>query len=458
MSEAYLGLLGGYTDVRFISIAVAAFAILALGACATRDALGTGAAMVPDAAARRLRAGAPTVRNAAQGKILHVVYIIQENRSFNNLFMGFKGATTQSYGYDMNNNKIELQPEGLEASWDINHFVQAFFAADDNGKNDGWNNEGATPGAPANYAYSYVPKKETTTYWQLAEQYVLADNLFQSNLDGSFVAHQYAIAAYANHEVNYPPSWYCAVGSNPLPTLNADRSFGPNVNACEDYTTLGDELDAASLTWRIYTYPYNVENSGGIWNGYAAINHIFNGPDWATDVITPATNFTSDVAGGTLASVTWITPNVANSDHSGFGSKTGPAWVASLVNAVGQSQFWDSTAIFIAWDDWGGWFDPVLPIYVDYDGLGYRVPLIAVSAYAKKGYVSHVQYEASSVLTFTESTFGLAPLAASDARAANPVGDFFDFTAKPRKFKAFKSAKAAGDAPWRGAAPQSEGD
>ena len=80
----------------------------------------------------------------------------------------------------------------------------------------------------------------------------------------------------------------------------------------------------------------------------------------------------------------------------------GPAWVASVVNAVGESQFWNSTAIFIIWDDWGGWFDPVQPVYEDYDGLGFRVPLIVISPYAKKGYVTHVQYETASVVRFIE--------------------------------------------------------
>jgi phospholipase C len=183
--------------------------------------------------------------------------------------------------------------------------------------------------------------------------------------------------------------------------------------------------------------------SGGIWSAYQAINHIYNGPDWTNDVISPSAQFLTDVAGGTLANITWITPIPQNSDHAGLGfaSRTGPAWVASLVNAVGQSQFWDSTAIFIMWDDWGGWYDPVAPVYEDYDGLGFRVPLIMISPYAKQGYVSHVQYETSSVLRFMEDNFGLGQLAASDARANDPAADAFDFTQPPRPFQAFKGSK-----------------
>ena len=132
-------------------------------------------------------------------------------------------------------------------------------------------------------------------------------------------------------------------------------------------------------------------------------------------------------------------PTWDTSDHSSNGSDAGPAWVASVVNAVGQSQFWKSTAVFVFWDEWGGWYDPVPPPYEDYDGLGFRVPLIVISPYAKKNYVSHVQYEHGSILRFAENAFGLGQLSAADARANDPATDCFDFTQKPRTFKSFKT-------------------
>ena len=109
-------------------------------------------------------------------------------------------------------------------------------------------------------------------------------------------------------------------------------------------------------------------------------------------------------------------------------------WVASVVNAIGESKFWDSTAIFIFWDDPSGFYDPEPPPYADYDGLGFRLPLLIISPYAKKGYVSHVQYEHGSILKFAEDVFGLARLSASDTRANSPAQDAFDFNKKPRKF------------------------
>jgi len=140
-----------------------------------------------------------------------------------------------------------------------------------------------------------------------------------------------------------------------------------------------------------------------------------------------------------LPAVSWITPTCKNSDHAGCAGKTGPAWVASLVNAVGESPYWKSTAIFVIWDDYGGWYDHVPPRMLDYDGLGFRSPLLVVSPYAKLGYISHVHYEFSSILRFVEDRFGLRALAASDARATSPAADCFNFKQKPREFKPFRT-------------------
>jgi phospholipase C len=136
---------------------------------------------------------------------------------------------------------------------------------------------------------------------------------------------------------------------------------------------------------------------------------------------------------GKLRALSWVTPTWENSDHAGGASKTGPSWVASLVNAIGESKYWNSTAIFIFWDDYGGWYDPKPPPLADYDGLGLRLPMLIVSPYAKQGKIDHTQYEHGSILKFVEDTFGLGRLAASDKRATSPL-DAFDFTQAPRKF------------------------
>ena len=140
----------------------------------------------------------------------------------------------------------------------------------------------------------------------------------------------------------------------------------------------------------------------------------------------PETQIFADVASGTLPQVSWVIPSVPNSDHPLAHSNTGPSGVASVVNAIGASPYYGSTAIFITWDDWGGWYDHVPPPQVDAMGLGFRVPLIVASPYAKHGYVSHVTHEFGSILRFTEETFGLATLGTRDA-LSDDLRDCFDF-------------------------------
>jgi phospholipase C len=127
-------------------------------------------------------------------------------------------------------------------------------------------------------------------------------------------------------------------------------------------------------------------------------------------------------------------PAFANSDHPGAPAQ-GPDWVASVVNAIGASPYWDSTAIFVAWDDWGGWYDHVAPPQVDAMGLGFRVPVIVVSPYAKRGYVSHVTHESSGFLRYIEEVFGLPSLGTRDS-IADDFNDCFDYTQTPKAYAA----------------------
>jgi phospholipase C len=388
------------------------------------------------------------VHHGSTSPIKHIVIIVQENRSFNDLFQGFPGAKTQSYGYESNGTKVTLKPVGLETTWDIEHDLNGFVESCNgtgsipgtNCKNNGFNREywGCGSSCPDPVPpYSYVPHEETKPYFYLGKHYVLADQMYASNLDASsFISHQYIIAGQASSAVNYPNNlWGCPgiqyYGSDPISVITKYRGYGGTEELCWNNDTLGAEMDNAGLTWAFYTGAIN--GDGGIWNAYQNIEPIYYGPDWTKDVISPQTKFFSDVSSGNLRDLTWITPTCANSDHAGCGSNTGPAWVASLVNAIGDSPYWDSTAIFIFWDDYGGWFDPEPPKMLDYDGLGMRIPMLVVSAYARKGKVDHTHFEHGSILRFVENTFGLPQMAASDKRAT-PPDDAFDFSKPARPF------------------------
>jgi len=427
-------------------IAIALALLVAPAACTSG---GSFSPPPPSAAALRVLAA-----QTGAGKITHVVYIVQENRSFDNLFQGYPGANTVSSGQNSQGQTIELKSVSLSEKYAIDHSAEAMFAAcNGTGKlpgtkcrMNGFNHESDYGGPPKNPQYVYVPHGESKPYFDMAHEWVLADDMFQSQLDESFVAHQYVIAAQAQSSVDLPGGlWGCNGGEeNFVSTITQARdTYGPVQVPCFDYQTLGDELDAADLSWRFYTSRYGSPSSGsgGTWSSYQAIRHIYYGPDWIKDVITPQSRFLTDIPAGKLATFTWITPQCYDSDHVNCGGGYGPSWVAALVNQIGKSKFWKSTAIFVQWDDWGGLYDHVPPPYEDYDGLGFRVPLIVISPYAKQNYVSHAQYETASVLRFAEDLFGLGQLSAADARAASPAEDCFDFSQKPRPFVPIKAPK-----------------
>ncbi|MBV8530855.1 MAG: hypothetical protein JO104_06020 [Candidatus Eremiobacteraeota bacterium] len=427
---------------RFLQCAVV-LATLALGACSfgarsTLPSLQSGALL-------------RTLDRTGAGKIEHVVYVVQENRSFNDLFQGYPGADTVSSGKDSKGRTIALKPVSLTVKYDIDHSSRGMFAAcNGSGKlpgtkcrMDGFDREIQYDGPPDGQ-YAYVPHRESKPYFAMAHEWVLADRMFQSQIDESFEAHQYVIAAQAHSSVDLPNGpWGCEPGpSDTVNTITRNRTYGTLQPPCFDYRTLGDELDASGSSWRFYSSKYGARNGdSAVWSAYQAVKHIYDGPDWKRDVITPQKQFLTDVAAGKLASFTWITPICPNSDHVNCGGGFGPSWVAAVVNAIGESKFWNSTAIFVQWDDWGGLYDPVPPPFEDYDGLGFRVPLLVISPYAKKNYVSHVQYETASVLRFAEDLFGLHRLAAADRRAASPAADCFDFRQKPRAFVPIEAPK-----------------
>jgi phospholipase C len=236
--------------------------------------------------------------------------------------------------------------------------------------------------------------------------------------------------------------WGCdAPAGTKVQTIGSDGNETGTIFPCVTMTTIADELDAKGLSWRYYAPAITGGDFGANWSAFDAVHNVRYGPDWV-NVVSPETQVLTDVAAGNLANVTYVVPSLNNSDHPGDGIDDGPQWVTSVVNAVESSKFWNSTAIVVVWDDWGGWFDSVKPQIYDYQSLGFRVPLIAISPYAKTNYVSHVKYETASVLRFIENQFGLAQLTGVDARAAG-LDDLFDFTQSAGRRKTFRLEKGA---------------
>jgi len=174
------------------------------------------------------------------------------------------------------------------------------------------------------------------------------------------------------------------------------------------------------------------------------------GADWVRNVRSPETRILDDVAAGRLPSVSWVVPSAINSDHAGGTGDTGPQWVASIVNAIGSSKYWKSTIVVVTWDEWGGWYDHVPPPQIAdphtglKEGLGFRIPLIVISPYAKQHYVSHVPYEIASTLKLVEELFALPSLGGADRRAGD-LSDMLDFNQPPRAYRKIPASMRAQD-------------
>jgi phospholipase C len=380
--------------------------------------------------------------------IKHVVIVIQENRTFTNIFEGYPGADTRSYGLTHTGKKVTLIGVPFTRDQDMKHNFDDALRAWSGGAMNGFDlNEFDTGDPEGTYAYSYVPHAQTAPYWAMAEKYTIADHMFPTEFGPSFTSHLALIAGTMNlsptlAEANYPLAltWGCDSPSTTITdTVDENRLVQANGPApCfTQFRTMADTLDARRVSWKYYA-PQLYDEGGNLWTSFDAIRNVRYGPDWTRNVIAPQTRVLTDAAAGQLASVSWVIPDWLDSDHPAADSDTGPSWVSSVVNAIGKSKDWKSTAIVIVWDDWGGWYDNVPPPQRDFRGNGVRVGCLIVSPYARKGYVSHTVYEFGSILKFVEQAFDLPPVGPTsegytDSRATSIV-DSFDFSQKPRAF------------------------
>jgi phospholipase C len=195
---------------------------------------------------------------------------------------------------------------------------------------------------------------------------------------------------------------------------------------CFDFQTLADELEAAHVSWKYYA-PQKGQ-FGYIWSTLDAIRHIRNGNLW-TEHVVPDTQFVADARSGNLPAVSWLVTG-AESEHPPYSTCRGENWTVEQINAVMEGPSWFSSAVFLTWDDFGGFYDHVAPPHADQYGLGPRVPLLIVSPYARKGYISHTVYEFSSFLAFVEKRFQLRPMTDRDAYASDML-DSFNFKRRP---------------------------
>jgi len=376
----------------------------------------------------------------AQVQFNHVVIIDQENRTPDNLFGSnptFEpGVDIQTYGVNSKGQTVLLTSVALADCYDLGHSHLSFQKAYNNGAMDGSDKVPVKPSSGcvtgSNPQFRYVDNSTGTIqpYFDLATQYGFANRMFQTNQGASFPSHLFIISGTSAPTTDSTlfaaenptgVSTGCSSAPNAVVEMIAPNGTYSKMYPCFDHATLIDLLEGANLTWRYYA-----ANSKTILTSPNAISSICQaqvvagklmctGSEWANVILKPAQVLT-DIKNCKLANVAWVTPTGQNSDHPVGNTGGGPAWVASIVNAIGSSNcgYWQNTAILITWDDWGGWYDHVPPYQIGQPNgwgesyvYGFRVPLMVVSAYTPTGYVSVNNHDFGSFLRFIETNFGL---------------------------------------------------
>jgi phospholipase C len=425
----------------------------------------------------------------------HVIIVIQENRSPDNLFQGLcsspfgssKSCSTTPDGSQYNIQTTKWADKtassgttnpttvSLDNDYDASHSHSAFTTTCDLNtttgvcRMDGAANDECTGSCPKRAPYHYVSNSSSNLnpYLTMATSYGWANYMFQTNQGPSFPAHQFlfggtsapsaaddAIGTFAAE--NLSPNDDTAGCIAPLGTtvdlITTEGETGTTY-PCFEHETMSDLFDDISVSWKYYTPSFS-----SIWTAPDAIDHICvpskstggvcTGSDFVDYVIKGPAKILTDIGKCALKQVSWVVPDGSNSDHPNSNTGGGPSWVASIVNAIGNNPtckskevYWDDTAIIITWDDWGGWYDHEPPTFLsgaqgDYQ-YGFRVPFMVVSAYTPVAFVDNNRMDFGTVLRFLESNFGIAEgsLNFADARATGNLSEFFNLKQVPRVFQ-----------------------
>jgi phospholipase C len=439
------------------------------------------AVAAPQAVASNGSAAATASPAAGIHKIQHVVIIMQENRSYDSYFGTYPGAD----GIPIKNGVPSVcVPDPLRGrciapyhdSADVNHGgphgEMSAFADIAGGAMNGFVTSAQTgKGTPCKNpqdpvctipgetdVMGYHDGGEIPNYWSYAKNFVLQDHMFQPNLSWSLPEHLFLVSGW---------SALCYVANNPLSCANALQSPTPppdftHKNAVPDYawTDLTYLLHRHHVSWSYYVFSGgepDCENdealvcspvgqnakTPGIWNPLPYFDTVRE--DGELSNVQSLNSFYSAARAGVLPAVSWIAPNSAVSEHPPATVSAGQAYVTSLINAVMRSPDWWSTAIFVSWDDWGGFYDHLTPPRIDVNGYGLRVPGLVISPYARAGFVDTQILSHDAYLKFIEDDFlggerinpttDGRPDARPDVREASPMlgnlASDFNFGAPP---------------------------
>ena len=379
-------------------------------------------------------------------KIRHVIIVMQENRSFDNYFGTYPGAD----GIPMNNGVPAVcvpDPAGgcvrpyhdtLDVGGGGPHGLKNAIADMNGGKMNGFLAQRALAAHTCKFAQDpqcapgsardvmgYHTAAEIPNYWAYAKNFVLADHMFEPVKSWSLPDHLYMVSAWSAR---------CPNG-NPMSCVNniggPDKGKLVGQAVDQELTTGTTTIDMAwtDVTWLLHahhvSWGYYVQKGAqpdcandsalacspvqqraatpGIWNPLPLFEDVRQ--DHQLGNIRGLSAYFTAARSGTLPAVSWITPSQLDSEHPPASIHQGQAYVTAIVNAAMRSPDWKSTAIFLSWDDWGGFYDGVVPPRIDRNGYGLRVPGIVISPYAKKGYIDHQTLSSDAFLKFIEDDF-----------------------------------------------------
>lgn len=373
------------------------------------------------------KAGPAQAVSQTNTPIKHLVVLMQENHTFDNYFGTYPGADGLPSG-----TKMPVNPANPSAGYiipwhigtttitDISHNSATYLQQFDDGKWDGFVSALNLHNQDGKIAMGYYDSQDIPFYWNLAGNYVLFDHFFSSAKDGSFANHMYWVAA-----------------TNPQVPKGQQLS-----TLLTDVPTIFDRLQAAGVSWKFYVENYNPKityrnpstqsnrESQVVWVPLLNFDRFIDDPNLSSHIV-DLSQYYVDLQNGTLPAVAYIVPSGA-SEHPPESPSAGERAVKSLLQELMRSSAWNSSAFMLLYDDWGGWYDHVVPPQVDQVGYGPRVPGILVSPYAKKGYIDSTQLDFTSVLKFIETNWNVASLETRDASANNFLSAF-DFKQTPRQ-------------------------
>jgi phospholipase C len=374
-------------------------------------------------------AKASSTQAAVQPKtpIQHLLVLMQENHTFDNYFGTYPGADGLP-----NNVQMPVDPAkpaaGVVTPWhigtstitDLSHNAATYLDQFDNGKMDGFVSALNKRNQDGRQAMGYYDDRDIPYYWNLAENYVLFDHFFSSAKDGSFANHMYWVAA-----------------ANPQPANGLDLA-----TILGNVPTIFDRLQAAGISWKFYVENYdpsityrNLATQGNresqvIWVPLLNFDRFIDDPTLSSHIV-DLNQYYVDLQQNTLPAVAYIVPSGA-SEHPPQSPTSGERNVKNLLQELMRSSSWNSSAFMLLYDDWGGWYDHVVPPQVDQDGYGGRVPGLLISPYARKGFIDSTQLDFTSILKFIEDNWNISSLTTRDANANNFLSAF-DFNQAPRE-------------------------